>query len=69
MVSKYTYPSQKYSLYKPFKKQRMNILGKGGVGSIGINLLKKLPKKGINVKRISYDSSYSRSIPCLGYLS
>ena len=47
----------------------MNILGKGGVGLIGINLLKKLPKKGINVKRISYDSSYSRSIPCLGYLS
>lgn len=47
----------------------MNILGKGGVGSIGINLLKKLPKKGINVKRISYDSNYSRSIPCLRYLS
>jgi len=29
----------------------------------------KLAKKGINVKRISYDSNYSRSIPCLGYLS
>jgi hypothetical protein len=47
----------------------MNILGKGGVGSIGINLLKKLPKKGINIKRLSYATSFTRSIPCLRFMS